>query len=86
MDTDPKTKLSIFARLKEVDPRKTIGLKAYQSHVNSNILKVVKQDIAEGHYIEAYSITDQYLDVLLKHMYSDLIGSALPPIIQSVDK
>ena len=48
--------------------RKIIGPKAYSQ---TNILEWVKSELEGGHFIEAYALTDQYIETLVKRLFDD---------------
>lgn len=53
--------------------RKLLGPKAYSQ---ANVLEWVKTDLNNGHYIEAYAITDQYIDTLLKQTFCEIFENS----------
>ncbi len=60
------------------DLRDTLGPDAYSV---MEIPPAVQRDIYDKHFIEAYALTDQYVETLLKHTFYEILGP-----IGSVDK
>lgn len=52
------------------DPRKTRGPSAYSEM--TDIEAFVRRDLNDGHFIEAYAITDQYVDTVIKLSFPEI--------------
>jgi len=52
---------------KITDFRFIIGSKAYSQSSIENVLNWIKNDLSKGFFIEAYALTEQYIEIVLKY-------------------
>jgi hypothetical protein len=56
------------------DLRKVMGASAYSKM--RNVADYIKKDIDGGHFIEAYAITDQYVDTVIKYCFPEIFHAS----------
>ena len=68
-----------LAKILRIDKRKLLGPKAYSDLVSgvTDILEWIEEDLKQGRFIEAYALTDQYVETLLKRVFFEVFENEI---------